>query len=138
MNAVALRPAVKRTFAIRFRYLLMNAVALRPAVKRTFAIRFRYLLMNAVALRPAVKRTFAIRFRYLLMNAVALRPAFKKRCALCVIRTHIFLYLMNYLVHRYHCFFPHGAFFLFLWFCSCLMTSLLMIPGIKRNLFQLI
>ena len=91
--------------------------------------------MNAVALRPAVKRTFAIRFRYLLMNAGALRPAFKKRCALCVIRTHIFLYLMNYLIHRYHCFFPHGAFFLFLWFCSCLMTSLLMIPGIKRNLF---
>ena len=60
----------------------------------------RRQLMNAVALRPAVKRTFAIRFRYLLMNAVALRPAFQKRCALCVIRTHIFLYflyLMNYL-----------------------------------------
>ena len=44
----------------------------------------------------------------------------KKMCALCHQNSHlfisfyIFLYLMNYLIHRYHCFFPHGAFFLFL------------------------
>ena len=41
---------------------LYPTVSAHRDVKRTFAIRFRYLLMNAVALRPAFTFHFFLRY----------------------------------------------------------------------------